>query len=122
MVARRILVLDDDPDMARTLGMLLRTRGFDPVVCFLLENAIGALSSTPPDLLLSDWNLGGGQTSADLIVAACRAGIPVIALTGRPDLVEDWQKSCDAVQGYSRFEILVKPASDVLDVVSKHLA
>lgn len=49
-----IFVVDDDDDLARSTGLLLKTFGHDPHVFTSAEEVIGALDGVTPDVVLSD--------------------------------------------------------------------
>ena len=57
----RVLVVDDDPSINRLLQVRLRTRGFQVEAAFDGEEALRALGSTPPDLILCDVSMPGAS-------------------------------------------------------------
>jgi CheY-like chemotaxis protein len=58
----RILVVDDNPDVAHSLAELLRIDGHDEVaVAFDGAAAIASMRASVPDLVLSDLQLAGGM-------------------------------------------------------------
>ncbi|MFQ3631500.1 PP2C family protein-serine/threonine phosphatase [Roseiflexus sp.] len=66
---RRVLVVDDDPDINRLLRTRLTARGFDVVTAASGEEALEALASTPADLIFLDISLpgiNGLQTLAEI--------------------------------------------------------
>jgi DNA-binding response OmpR family regulator len=109
MDARLVLVVDDNRDIASMEAALLRLMGYKTLVCFDVCTALAQLNSMRPDVVISDWNLIG-ETSARLLEEACEHGVPVITVSGRPDLVEDWRgHASDAVQRSEHFLVLTKP-------------
>ena len=63
-----ILVVDDDPDFAESLGELLRFEGFSVAIAGGPEEALRAASDTPPAVALLDVRLGTGS-GVDLLRA-----------------------------------------------------
>jgi DNA-binding response OmpR family regulator len=54
MSSQRILIVDDEPSIVVPLEFLMRREGFDVQVAVDGEAALGALSGTPPDLVILD--------------------------------------------------------------------
>jgi len=85
IVGQRILVIDDDKDIAEILGIVLRGEGFEPTFCADGALAIDAFRRDKPDLVLLDLMLPG-RDGIDI----CRAireesGVPIVMLTARSD-------------------------------------
>lgn len=57
VAGRRVVVVDDDPDIAQLLELLLIDLGLDVTVHARAEDAIGAALAEPPDLMLVDVEL-----------------------------------------------------------------
>ncbi len=79
----RILVVDDEPLVARTLGLIFRQQGFDVDVVASAAAALHSVIITPPDLVLCDIDMplrDGVSLMAELgsILPAC----PILVLTG----------------------------------------
>ena len=58
MVARKILVLDDDAEVATLFGLALRQAGHNVTVCTRFEEAREHLAQRNPDSLLTDIRIG----------------------------------------------------------------
>ena len=66
---RRILVVDDDPDINRLVRVRLTTRGFTVESATNGEEAVAAIAAAPPDLLFLDISMpgiGGLEVLAEL--------------------------------------------------------
>jgi len=105
---RRVLVVDDNEDGARTLGALLSAQGHDVTVHFNAQDALVFAAASPPDLAFLDLNMPGmdGYTLA-VKLRALQGGhaIRLVAVTGM-GRQEDLARSREA-----GFEIhLTKPA------------
>ena len=83
---KRVFVVDDDRQVLKYLTELLREAGYDTVTCERFADAKTLLSTTRPDLLLTDIRLGAYNGLQLAIFAQSRhPGIPVVVLTGYED-------------------------------------
>src|SRR5262245_54555080 len=83
----RILVVDDDPVVVRTLTALLSSSGFEPVSAASGEQALESLSRLPCDLVFLDVQLPGlsGFETCARIRERHGPTLPVVMISGRPD-------------------------------------
>jgi CheY-like chemotaxis protein len=58
-MGRRILLVDDDPALARAFSRLLRRRSYDVDVCNSAEAALASLAATTFDLVITDFRMSG---------------------------------------------------------------
>jgi two-component system OmpR family response regulator len=85
----RVLVVDDEPNIAELLGMALRYEGFEIRTAGTGRKAVAAAREFGPDVMVLDWMLpdyDGLEVLAK--VRAFAPDVPVIFLTAR-DAVED---------------------------------
>jgi DNA-binding NtrC family response regulator len=79
----KILVVDDEPDMAENLALMLKGAGHDPVVETDPLHAIEVVERERPDLVVTDLRMPGldglGLTER---IRATHPEIPVVVLTG----------------------------------------
>jgi EAL domain-containing protein (putative c-di-GMP-specific phosphodiesterase class I) len=114
---RRVLVVDDEPAVARSIERLLSRGGFDVTVAYAGREAIDKAQTTRFDVILSDLQMpdvdGRGLLRA---IRASNLDIPFVFLTGSPDT----QSAIEAVE-YGAFRYLVKPAAtaELLSVIGK---
>lgn len=59
MSAPRILVVDDEPLVAHTLGLIFRQSGFDAVSVLSADQAVESFRAIAPDLVLCDIDMPG---------------------------------------------------------------
>ncbi|HHH45186.1 MAG TPA: phosphate regulon transcriptional regulatory protein PhoB [Gammaproteobacteria bacterium] len=82
----RILVVEDEPAIRDMIGFALKQAGFQYDEAGDAEQALAAVASRPPDLVLLDWMLPG-MSGADLVrrlrSEEITAGLPIIMLTAR---------------------------------------
>ncbi|MGQ0429751.1 MAG: hybrid sensor histidine kinase/response regulator [Gammaproteobacteria bacterium] len=82
-----ILLVEDDDAVRGATELYLRAIGHTPIAAGSRAEAESALAAAerPPDLIISDYHLGGGETGVDAILAARRhAGrlLPALLLSG----------------------------------------
>lgn len=87
-MSTRILVVEDEPDLARILVDYLIHDGFEAHALHDGYAAMGALERDPPDLLLLDIMLPGMDGLAILRRLRQTSRLPVILLTARVDEID----------------------------------
>lgn len=78
-----ILVVDDDPSVRESLGMLLMSAGYDVATADNGINAVSHLNRTVPDLLVTDLNMP--QMSGVELISHVRSRHPsvsIVAMSG----------------------------------------
>lgn len=118
--ARKILAVDDDPDLLRLLTIRLKSAGYDVTAVASAEKALAQLGVARPHLVVTDLRMGGmdGMALFDVIHRTYPT-LPVIILTAHgtiPDAVDATKRG---VFGY-----LTKPfdAQALLAEVERALA
>lgn len=87
----RVLAVDDDPAILRTLGINLRARGYDVLIAADGRSALQAIADDAPDVVLLDLGLPDVDGVAVLRGLRESSEVPVIvvsARTGSEDKVE----------------------------------
>ena len=79
----RILVVDDEPLVAHTLGLIFSRQGFEVTTVNSAAEALRAAATQTPDLLLTDIDMPGRDgvslmAEFSLLYPAC----PILVLTG----------------------------------------
>ena len=113
---KKILVIEDDPDVAMVIGIVARTGGYEVVTAEDAACALEAVREHRPDLITLDLGVpGGGGTSVlgDIRSDETLAEIPVIIVSGS-GAVEPAEVDAMGAQAY-----LQKPfePSELLGVV-----
>ena len=86
-MSRRILVVDDDAAVRRSLGEALTEEGYDVSVAESAEAGLSRLASLAPDVLLSDIRMPGMDGVELLRLVKQRApGIDVVLMTAYDDM------------------------------------
>jgi two-component system, OmpR family, response regulator MtrA len=86
LVNGRVLIVDDDAELAEMLGIVLRAEGFEPIFAADGEAALIAFTENKPDVILLDLGLPGMDG-----VLVCRqiraesARVPILMVTARGD-------------------------------------
>ena len=81
---KRVLIVDDEPEIGRILAMILHTAGFDAAAVSGGRAALARLAETPADLVILDVVMpepDGFETLRRLREAPATARLPVIMLT-----------------------------------------
>jgi two-component system phosphate regulon response regulator PhoB/two-component system alkaline phosphatase synthesis response regulator PhoP len=84
IVKRTLLVVDDEPDIARLVSRIFERRGYQIAVSFDGEDALARVAAAPPDLILLDLNLpkiDGWEVCRRLKSDALTRSIPIIILS-----------------------------------------
>lgn len=107
---QRILVVDDEVLIARTLSLILERNGFDSAAASSGEQALTLLDTFRPDILITDVVMPGmgGRELAALVAKrypACR----IFMLTGHAHHID----FTDLIEHGVKFEVIAKPAHPV---------
>lgn len=87
-VRGRILVVDDDTELAEMIGIVLRSEAFEPFFCADGDHAVSAFRSSRPDLVLLDLMLPGKDGIEVCRQIRAESGVPIIMLTAKTDTVD----------------------------------
>lgn len=74
----RILVVDDEPSVRETLGMLLMSAGYDVAMAENGISAVAQLNQRAPDLIVTDLNMP--QMSGIELISVVRSRYPSISI------------------------------------------
>ena len=88
MKGRRILVVDDDPDVLLFLTRLLQRTGYTVLTALDATQAVTQAHQQAPDLIVTDMTMpaGGGLSILARLTRSTETGtIPIIVLTGSDD-------------------------------------
>ena len=101
MSLRRILVVDDDPNLLRLLALRLEKEGFAVTQATSGEEALAKLAHGLPDLVITDMRMGGMDGLA-LFEAVSRRhpALPVIILTAHGNIPDAVHATRKGVFGY----------------------
>jgi two-component system CheB/CheR fusion protein len=83
--ARRILLVEDDEGVRNATRLLLKLEGFQVTAAASLLQALNATTGSSPELLITDYHLGAGESGLDVIRALrARHGatLPAILVSG----------------------------------------
>ena len=101
-------MLDDEPQMRKALGRLLRTHGFNVVTYSLGGEMIEAFQLALPACLLLDLHMPG-MTGFEVLelLKSQKCGVPVIVITGH-----DEPKNSERVLSLGAAAYLTKPIDE----------
>lgn len=98
---KKILIVDDDPALRKSLSAMLTTKGYEPLQ---VDNGLdGAEIAAPqrPDIIVSDVNMPNmnGFMMVDMLQDdPMTANIPIIMMTSEAQAARAWQSN--ATVGY----------------------
>lgn len=101
-MAKRLLVVDDEPNLLRAVAACLRSEGYDVLTARSGRDALATLAETIPDLIISDIRMPvmhGHEFVLRIRSSPRTALIPVIFLTAKDhkeDRVEGFRTGVDA--------------------------
>lgn len=103
----RILVVDDERNIADTLAMVFKIKGHEAMAVYNAESAVAAIETFEPDVVLSDVIMGK-MTGVDLAIylSKARPDVKIVLFSGQTDtanLLAEADK-----KGHS-FRLLAKP-------------
>ena len=108
-MAKKILVVDDAPDMVRLISRVLSKKGFEVLESNNGQDALRLLYNNKPDLVLLDVvmpKMDGWQTCSR--IRDISAIIPIIMLTGNRKTEDDMVRGLD----YGADDYLIKPVGN----------
>jgi DNA-binding NarL/FixJ family response regulator len=101
-MSKRLLVVDDEPNLLRAVEACLRAEGFDVTTARSGAEALVRVARTVPDLLVSDIRMPGmdGYALARQLRASSRTAlVPIVFLTAKDetaDRIEGFRVGVDA--------------------------
>jgi len=88
MESRRILLVDDEPDLRRMVSRYLKAEGFDVAEADTATAALKELARSMPDLIVLDVAMPGMDGFETLREIRRQSDVPVIMLTARSEEVD----------------------------------
>jgi DNA-binding response OmpR family regulator len=83
-----ILIVDDDTGLRETLADFLGAEGYDTLKAANVGEARTAIDRAPPDLVLLDINMPGGDGLTLAGELRARSMLPIIILSGKSSMVD----------------------------------
>jgi len=84
----RVLIVDDDTALAEMLGIVLRSEGYEPVLCADGSHALEVFREQKPDLVLLDLMLPGMDGIDVCRAIRAESGVPIVMLTAKTDTID----------------------------------
>ncbi|WP_207534790.1 response regulator [Desertivirga arenae] len=104
-MGKRILALDDDPDILDIYSMILTEEGYEVKTLISPDNLLGTINSFDPALILLDIRIGnynGLDICKNLKAESSARNIPIVMVSGLASLK-------DAIPNYGADAIIHKP-------------
>ena len=83
IVPVRVLAVDDEPEILRTLRLILTGHGYDVITAETGEDALAAIARRLPDVILLDLMLPGIDGLEVITHVRQRSAVPIIVLSAR---------------------------------------
>jgi DNA-binding NtrC family response regulator len=104
---KRILIVDDEKNIADTLAMVFKIKGHESLAAYSAESAVEMIETFEPDIVLSDVMMGK-MTGVDLAIylSKARPEVKVVLFSGQAataDLLREASR-----KGHE-FRLLAKP-------------
>jgi len=92
-MALKALLVDDEPNILVTLGMVLKSEGFDVETVSTVRAAKAVLAQSAFDLVLTDLSVETPTAGYDLVHAAQQqhSKPATLVISGFPDLLSSWE-------------------------------
>ncbi len=109
---KRILVVEDDPVVARMIQMAMTVDGHSVQVAKDSDEAIATLSNTEFDVVFTDFRLLGSMDGLELAEAIKqqRPALPIVLITAYADRIQS------AMGQVSNVDVLLKKPASVMDL------
>ncbi|MBK9646088.1 MAG: response regulator [Deltaproteobacteria bacterium] len=120
----RILILDDQPELARVMRDVLRPQGFEVRAADTALTAMASARAAPPAVVLVRWDMPQGEASRFMeLFRGASPGAVIVLTTGQPGEDDDRELK-KAVRRYAVGRVLHRPFSilDLPAVVKASLA
>lgn len=99
-MAKKIMLVDDEPEILDLVSMRLRSWGYDVMTAIDGENALTLLEKQLPDLILLDVMMPGKdgyEICNEIKTNEKTARIPVILFTAKPEQKEKLKSNYDFI-------------------------
>ena len=105
----RILILDDQPELARVMRDVLRPQGFEVRAADTALTAMASARAAPPAVVLVRWDMPQGEASRFMeLFRAASPGAVIVLTTGQPGEDDDRELK-KAVRRYAVGRVLHRP-------------
>lgn len=120
-MAKKILVVDDEPDILKVVSYRIKSHGYDVITAANGEKALEKIIEEKPDLILLDLRLPGisGREVCEKIKNNEEyKHIPIVFLTAGES--DGFEKEC---KGWGASSYIAKPfdANELKDIIDKYM-
>ena len=116
----KILLIDDDPDVRKMMGVMLKKEGYEVKTASRREEALEILEKEKPSLILLDVLLSGSdgrELCREIKTNEATRDIPVIMLSGHPSASQQFES-------YGANDFIAKPfqTDSLLEKLSRQIS
>lgn len=119
-MAKRILIVDDEPDIIKILTYRLKAKGYETFSAATGQEGVDEAHKQKPDLILLDFRLPdmeGPEIAKQIRTEEALKDTPIILITASIDNIEEKTKECGA------FDYISKPINPEIlyQKIEKHI-
>ncbi len=99
-MAKRILIIDDEPDIIKILTYRLKARGYETFSAGTGQEGVDGAHKQKPDLILLDFRLPdmeGPEIAKQIRTEEALKDTPIILITASIDNIKERAKECGAI-------------------------
>ena len=112
-MAKRVLVIDDEPDITTYYGTLLKDNGWEVAIANSGDDGLALAAENVPDVIMLDVMMpdrGGLSTLVALRKGEATAKVPVVLVTGiQETLNRDFESYLERFKHYNPDAYIEKP-------------
>jgi putative nucleotidyltransferase with HDIG domain len=95
-----VLVVDDQPEMRKTIGRILKIAGFDVTEAEDGQKALETLAALPVEMIISDLRMPGMDGIELLHQVRKQKSVPFVLMTGFAEIIESAEAYAMGVDGF----------------------
>ncbi len=118
---KKILVIDDDPEICDALTEILTENGYEVVTALNTEDGLRLLENERPDLLILDIMMATMYEGLDFATEIRKKegiwGIPIMIVSARPPAEKGYSRTIDEDMDWIQADIFMEKPVDPEDLI-----
>ncbi|MEJ5349687.1 MAG: response regulator [Desulfosoma sp.] len=119
--AKRILVIDDDPEICQAMEAILTDNGYEVLTATDTVRGEALLQESKPDLLILDIMMATMQEGLDFAAKIKKKegpyGLPILIVSGRPASEKGYQRSVEEDLDWIAADVFMEKPVDPEDLL-----